>query len=67
MRFLSRRDFLASSLSAGAVVLSAGAGGAEGAGPEPIIDIHQHTSYRGRTDPRLIAHQQAMGTRRNKP
>lgn len=29
--------------------------------PEPIIDIHQHTTYSGRTDEELIAHQRTMG------
>lgn len=28
---------------------------------EPIIDIHQHTNYAGRTDEQLIAHQRALG------
>lgn len=28
---------------------------------EPIIDIHQHTNYSGRTDEALVAHQRAMG------
>ena len=28
---------------------------------EPIIDIHQHTGYHGRTDQQFIAHQRAMG------
>ena len=28
---------------------------------EPIIDIHQHTDYSGRTDEQLITHQRAMG------
>ncbi len=28
---------------------------------EPIIDIHQHTNYSGRTDEQLLRHQQAMG------
>jgi len=28
---------------------------------EPIIDIHQHAGYSGRTDEALIAHQRAMG------
>lgn len=27
----------------------------------PIIDIHQHTNYRGRTDEELVAHQRWMG------
>jgi predicted TIM-barrel fold metal-dependent hydrolase len=30
-------------------------------GAEPIIDIHQHTNYSGRTDEQLIAHQRTMG------
>jgi len=29
--------------------------------PEPIIDIHQHTGYHGRSDQQFIAHQRAMG------
>jgi predicted TIM-barrel fold metal-dependent hydrolase len=29
--------------------------------PEPIIDIHQHTNYSGRTDAELIDHQREMG------
>ena len=28
---------------------------------EPLIDIHQHTNYHGRSDEDLIAHQRAMG------
>lgn len=28
---------------------------------EPIIDIHQHTNYLGRTDDELVAHQRSMG------
>src|SRR6478672_5604726 len=28
---------------------------------EPIIDIHQHTNYLGRSNEELIAHQRAMG------
>ncbi len=31
------------------------------AAAEPIIDIHQHTNYAGRTDDELIAHQRKMG------
>ena len=29
--------------------------------PEPIIDIHQHTNYGGRSDDQMFAHQRAMG------
>ena len=30
-------------------------------GAEPVIDIHQHTNYSGRTDEELVAHQRRMG------
>ena len=37
-------------------------GAAVGAdGPDPIIDIHQHLGYSGRSDAVLLAHQRAMG------
>lgn len=29
--------------------------------PEPIIDIHQHTNYHGRSDADLLMHQKTMG------
>src|SRR5437660_1589163 len=60
-RDISRRDFLAVS---GAAVFSTAASGqtpARAAVPEPIIDIHQHLGYNGRTDDVLLAHQRAMG------
>src|SRR5438477_10863329 len=47
---LSRRGFLAA-LAAPLVAQPA----------EPIIDIHQHTNYSGRSDDELIAHQREMG------
>lgn len=57
---ISRRYFIA-----GAGALAAGfAFKAEGAGflaSEPIIDIHQHTNYAGRTQEQMHAHQRAMG------
>jgi predicted TIM-barrel fold metal-dependent hydrolase len=58
----SRREFLAGSalLALTAAVpgcKSAGLGG----GREPIIDIHQHLGYTGRSDEDLLAHQRAMG------
>lgn len=37
------------------------AGAAIARGAEPVIDIHQHTHYAGRTDDQLIAHQKTMG------
>lgn len=33
----------------------------QAADPEPIIDIHQHTNYTGRSDAELIQHQREMG------
>jgi uncharacterized protein len=51
---LTRRGFLA---AAAALPLSAQA-------REPVIDIHQHTNYSGRTDEELIRHQRAMGISR---
>lgn len=61
----SRREFIHKSASI------AGAGVALGLAPgmlanaslsaEPIIDIHQHTDYHGRTDEQTLAHQRAMG------
>jgi uncharacterized protein len=54
----SRREFLAVS---GAAVVGTAAGIAAEPTPEPIIDIHQHTTYSGRGDSQLIAHQKAMG------
>jgi uncharacterized protein len=56
----SRRGFLASScclLASTAMAPSLSAAEA----PEPVIDIHQHTNYAGRTNEQLIRHQQVMG------
>ncbi|MDZ4684361.1 MAG: amidohydrolase family protein [Planctomycetaceae bacterium] len=57
----SRRQFLASSVSVGFAVLAPAVRGAEEQPVEPIIDIHQHTNYRERTNAQLLAHQRAMG------
>ena len=50
MSRLSRRTFLA---AASTCWISRGA--------EAIIDIHQHTSYQGRTNEQLVAHQRKLG------
>lgn len=55
---ISRRKFIACSAMALAAS-SAKPLAAEAA--EPIIDIHQHTGYHGRTDQQFLAHQRAMG------
>jgi predicted TIM-barrel fold metal-dependent hydrolase len=55
---ISRREFFGvAGLAVGGVL----SGVAADASAEPIIDIHQHTNYSGRTDEQLIAHQKAMG------
>jgi len=66
MPFTSRRRFLASSLSASSLLLTSSAWADENQADrrnpaEPIIDIHQHTTYRARTPDQLLAHQRAMG------
>ena len=50
---ISRRTFLAGAVGALAVTTAQAA--------EPIIDIHQHTHYWGRSDEGLIQHQRALG------
>src|ERR1039458_1959317 len=61
-RMFSRRDFLAaSSLLALAAVVPGCKTAEEGPGHEPIIDIHQHLGYSGRSGEVLLAHQRAMG------
>ena len=50
---ISRREFLCTSLAVAAAVAADA--------PVPVIDIHQHTDYSGRTDEQLIAHQRKMG------
>ena len=55
LEHLSRRGFLA--LGASCLVPSRAQVGSE----EPILDIHQHTTYSGRSDEQLIAHQREMG------
>ena len=61
----SRRTFLASTACclAGTALGAAKAASPAPAGApvEPIIDIHQHTNYAGRTDAQLIRHQHVMG------
>ncbi|HUJ23673.1 MAG TPA: amidohydrolase family protein [Bryobacteraceae bacterium] len=49
---ISRRMFIASAAAALARA------------EEPVIDMHQHTNYAGRSDDELIAHQRTMGVTR---
>jgi predicted TIM-barrel fold metal-dependent hydrolase len=61
---LSRRAFLAASSATLIAHRCLGADPATeptSAPAEPIIDIHQHTNYSGRTDEQLFAHQRRMG------
>jgi len=57
MRPISRRSFLSTTAAAATASLVR----AQTPAPEPIIDIHQHTDYSGRTDEQMIAHQRTMG------
>jgi len=57
MNAISRRNFLFTSAATTTALLL----GAHGETPEPIIDIHQHTDYSGRTDEQMLAHQRTMG------
>ncbi len=56
---LTRRGFLGATTA----MLAGGAlpDGARGDAAEPIIDIHQHQGYKGRTTAQFRAHQRAMG------
>jgi predicted TIM-barrel fold metal-dependent hydrolase len=58
---LSRREFIASSGLALAAVGLQSTQMIEGQTVEPIIDIHQHLGYSGRSDEQFLAHQRAMG------
>ncbi|HEX4947183.1 MAG TPA: amidohydrolase family protein [Blastocatellia bacterium] len=53
---LSRRAFLATASAALVATVPN-----DTAAKEPIIDIHQHTHYSGRSDADLLAHQRTMG------
>jgi predicted TIM-barrel fold metal-dependent hydrolase len=55
---LSRRCFLT---TLAAPLVGAPLAGPLAADTEPIIDIHQHTNYSGRSDEELIRHQREMG------
>src|SRR5271163_4174617 len=62
---MTRRKFMLS----GAALLAAGPRTLKGIDvepqlKEPIIDIHQHTNYAGRSNEKFIAHQRAMGITR---
>jgi len=57
---MNRREFLTRT-SAAAVASFCGCAHQELQTADPIIDIHQHTNYAGRTDAELIAHQHTMG------
>ncbi len=60
---LTRRSFLATSGGMVASLVMVGQP-AVTTTPEPIIDIHQHTNYSGRSNAQLVAHQRALGVSR---
>jgi len=53
---ISRRTFVAATCS---ILVSESLSAQQAA--EPIIDLHQHTNYLGRSDEALVAHQHALG------
>jgi predicted TIM-barrel fold metal-dependent hydrolase len=61
MKQLDRREFLAASSLALLNLFDDGLGAQTSAPREPIIDIHQHVGYAGRTDDALLIHQRGMG------
>jgi predicted TIM-barrel fold metal-dependent hydrolase len=54
---ITRRNFLLTAASTCAACIA----GADPSPQEPVIDIHQHTDYSGRTDEQMLAHQKKMG------
>ncbi len=62
-QLISRRTFIAATVCTAASASLAIEPLAQGA--EPIIDIHQHTHYSGRSDDELIAHQRRLGITRS--
>jgi len=60
MTTLTRRDFIAASVATSTMTLLQHVRAADDAA-EPIIDIHQHTTYRQRTPEQLATHQKTMG------
>ncbi len=66
---LSRRQFFKVTAKATAFGICAHdhmiARGDSSAAPFPIIDLHQHTNYSGRSDLQLRTHQKAMGIQRS--
>ena len=58
---LSRRTFLSSSRLALLALAVQGERRTAAQAADPIIDIHQHLNYSGRSDEALLAHQRRMG------
>jgi uncharacterized protein len=58
---MTRREFLITSSVATAALAGSGCASPTSERAEPVIDIHQHTNYAGRTDAELMAHQRALG------
>ena len=57
----ARRTVLAASALLAIELMSKVSLAQESQPADPIIDIHQHTNYSGRTDEQLLRHQKAMG------
>src|SRR5205085_10336588 len=65
-RSITRREALAVAACGFAAAVATSVGAEPTTQPttapaEPIIDIHQHTTYRGRSNERMLFHQRKMG------
>src|SRR5687768_5783431 len=58
---ISRREFLRSSAGLAGLVAVRQRSRAAPAAVEPVIDMHQHVQYSGRSDDALVAHQRTLG------
>jgi len=58
---MNRREFLASTAAAVTGATFCGCAHVQEPAAEPVIDIHQHTNYHGRSDAEMIEHQRTMG------
>src|SRR5437588_10915432 len=56
---ISRRELISAGAASAAMLLAPESW--SDPAEEPIIDIHQHTNYSGRTDEQLLQHQRTMG------
>jgi predicted TIM-barrel fold metal-dependent hydrolase len=57
----SRREFLRTSALLGAMTIAGRHSSLAAGAAEPVIDMHQHVQYSGRSDDALVTHQRTLG------